>query len=37
VRIDFDLKTGAAFGPPAQNGVPSYKVAVEGDDIKVEV
>ncbi len=28
---DFDLKTGAAFGPPAQNGVPSYKVVVEGD------
>ena len=34
---DFDLKTGDALGPPAQKGVPSYKVAVEGDDIKVEV
>ena len=34
---DFDLKTGAALGPPAQNGVPSYKVVIEGDDIKVEV
>ena len=34
---DFDLKTGAALGPPAQKGVPSYKVVVEGDDIKVEV
>jgi nitrite reductase/ring-hydroxylating ferredoxin subunit len=34
---DFDLKTGAVLGPPAQNGVPSYKVVVEGDDIKVEV
>ena len=34
---DFDLRTGAALGPPAQNGVPSYKVVVEGDDIKVEV
>ena len=30
---DFDLKTGAALGPPAQNGVPSYKVVIEGDDI----
>jgi nitrite reductase/ring-hydroxylating ferredoxin subunit len=34
---DFDLKTGAVLGPPAQNDVPSYKVMVEGDDIKVEV
>ncbi len=34
---DFDLKTGAVLGPPAQKGVPSYKVVVEGDDIKVEV
>ena len=34
---DFDLKTGAALGPPAQQGVPSYKVVVESDDIKVEV
>lgn len=34
---DFDLKTGTALGPPAQQGVPSYKVVVEGDDIKVEV
>ena len=34
---DFDLKTGAALGPPAQKGVPCYKVVVEGDDIKVEV
>ena len=34
---EFDLKTGAALGPPAQKGVPSYKVVVEGDDIKVEV
>ena len=25
------------LGPPAQKGVPSYKVTVEGDDIKVEV
>jgi nitrite reductase (NADH) small subunit len=34
---DFDLNTGAVLGPPAQKGVPSYKVVVEGDDIKVEV
>ena len=34
---DFDLKTGAALEPPAQQGVPSYKVVVEGDDIKVEI
>ena len=34
---DFDIKTGAVLGPPAQKGVPSYKVVVEGDDIKVEV
>jgi hypothetical protein len=25
------------LGPPAQKGVPSYKVVVEGDDSKVEV
>ena len=34
---DLDLRTGAVLGPPAQNGVPSYKVVVEGDEIKVEV
>ena len=34
---DFDLKTGDALGPPAQKGVPSYKVVVEGDEIKVEI
>src|SRR6266436_6987095 len=34
---NFDLRTGAVMGPPAQNGVPSYKVVVEGADIKVEV
>jgi nitrite reductase/ring-hydroxylating ferredoxin subunit len=32
----FELKTGAARGPPAQKGVPSYKVVVEVDDIKAE-
>ena len=34
---DFDLKTGAVLGPPVQKSVPSFKVTVEGDDIKVEV
>src|SRR5262245_21239994 len=36
-RADFDLKTGAVLGPPAFEGVKSYKVVVEGNDIKVEV
>ena len=31
---DFDLKTGAVLGPPAQKGVPSYKVVAEGDESK---
>ncbi len=34
---DFDLKTGTVLGPPAQKGVPSYKVVVEGTDIKIEI
>ena len=34
---DFDLKTGAVLGPPAFEGVKSYKVVVEGNDIKVEI
>jgi nitrite reductase/ring-hydroxylating ferredoxin subunit len=34
---NFDLKTGAVLEPPAQNGVPSYKVVIDGDVIKVEV
>ena len=34
---DFDLKTGVVCGPPASEAVSSYKVVVEGDDIKVEV
>lgn len=33
----FDLKTGAVLGPPAQKGVPSYKVAVESNNIDVEI
>jgi nitrite reductase/ring-hydroxylating ferredoxin subunit len=34
---DFDLKTGAVLCPPAFEDVRSYKVVVEGNDIKVEV
>jgi len=34
---DFDLKTGAVLGAPAQKGVPSYKVVVERTDIIVEI
>lgn len=33
----FDVKTGQATGPPAQKGVQSYKVQVEGADIKIEL
>ena len=34
---DFDLKTGTALGPPAQQGVPSYRVVIEGGDVKIEI
>ncbi len=34
---DFDLKTGAVLGPPADEGVRAYKVVVEGNDLRVEV
>jgi nitrite reductase/ring-hydroxylating ferredoxin subunit len=34
---DFDLRTGAPLGPPADEGVHSYKVIIDGDDVKVEV
>ena len=34
---DFDLELVAALGPPTQRGFSSYKVVVEGDDIKVKV
>jgi nitrite reductase/ring-hydroxylating ferredoxin subunit len=33
----FDLKNGEALGPPAFSGVKSFKVVVEGNDVKVEV
>ena len=33
----YDVTTGAVLSPPAPRGVGSYKVIVEGNDIKVEV
>jgi nitrite reductase/ring-hydroxylating ferredoxin subunit len=33
----FDLKTGDVLSPPAFDGVKSYKVVVEGDEVKVEL
>jgi 3-phenylpropionate/trans-cinnamate dioxygenase ferredoxin subunit len=33
----FDLKTGDVLSPPAFEGVKSYKVVVEGNDVKVEL
>jgi len=32
----FDLKTGEAKGPPASQGVRSFKVVVDGDVIQIE-
>ncbi|MBI4658744.1 MAG: non-heme iron oxygenase ferredoxin subunit [Verrucomicrobia bacterium] len=34
---DFDLKTGTALGPPATQGVPSFRVVIEGGDVKIEI
>ena len=34
---DFDLKSGAVLSPPDFDNVKSYKVVVEGSDLKVEV
>jgi nitrite reductase (NADH) small subunit len=34
---DFDVCTGNVLSPPASEGVPSYKVVVEGNEIKVEI
>ena len=36
-EADFDLKTGAVLSPPAFEGVKSYRVVVEGNELKVEV
>jgi nitrite reductase/ring-hydroxylating ferredoxin subunit len=33
----FDLKTGAALGPPATQGVKRYQVTVKGKDILLSV
>ncbi len=33
----FDLTTGNVLGPPAPEGVVSYRVQVDGNDIKVEL
>ncbi len=33
----FDLTTGNVLGPPALEGVVSYRVQVDGNDIKVEL
>ncbi len=33
----FNVKTGAATGPPAQTGVRSFPVKVEGSDVLVEI
>ena len=36
-EAEFDLKTGDVLAPPAFEGVKSYKVVVEGNDVKVEL
>ena len=36
-EANFDLKTGDVLSPPAFEGVKSYKVVVEGNDVKVEL
>src|SRR5206468_9956801 len=36
-EADFDLKTGDVLAPPAFEGVKSYRVVVEGNDVKVEL
>ncbi len=33
----FDITTGNVLGPPAPEGVVSYRVQVDGNDIKVEL
>src|SRR6059036_4038894 len=33
----YDLQTGSVLRPPAPQGVHSYKVVVEDDDIKIEI
>jgi nitrite reductase/ring-hydroxylating ferredoxin subunit len=33
----FDVKTGAVLGPPAQTGVRSFPVKLQGNDVLVEL
>ncbi len=33
----FDLKTGDVLAPPAFEGVKSYRVVVEGNEVKIEL
>lgn len=33
----FDLRSGAALGPPAPTGIKSYPVRVTGADIEIEI
>ena len=33
----FDIITGAVLSDPAYEGVPAYKVKVEGDDVLIEI
>jgi nitrite reductase/ring-hydroxylating ferredoxin subunit len=33
----FNVTTGANLSPPAQTGVPSYKVQVVGDEVQIDV
>jgi len=33
----FDVTSGKVLEPPAKSDVPSYKVIVEGEDIKIEL
>ena len=33
----FDIKTGGVLGPPAPDGVRSYEVKTEGEDVLVKV
>ena len=34
---DFELKIGAVMRPPAGQGVPSYRVVIDGGDVQIEI
>ena len=36
-QAKFDIRTGKAVGPPAQQAVTSYSIRVTGTDIEIEV